>query len=197
MRSKTKGFTLIELLVVIAIIGVLVSIILANIRNVRAKARDVKRLANVKQIQTALALYYADFGQYPSGQSDGVNGQGPPNCGGWDCSTVNGVGVWGEVFIPALTSNYISKVPIDPVNVGCADGVLCPGSSNYYYRYLGHFSGAINGAVSGPCASVANGGSYKYLISINSFETSPVPYVSPAFCGASIGAWVAGGFESQ
>jgi len=61
-----KGFTLIELLVVIAIIGILSSIILTNLNSSRQKARDVKRIADVKQLQLALALYFDSHnGQYP------------------------------------------------------------------------------------------------------------------------------------
>lgn len=61
-----KGFTLIELLVVIAIIGVLASIVLASLNTARKKARDSRRIADVKQIQLALELYAdANSGKYP------------------------------------------------------------------------------------------------------------------------------------
>ena len=64
-RARTQGFTLIELLVVIAIIGLLSSITIASMSNARAKARDSTRLRDVKSIQAALELYYADNGHYP------------------------------------------------------------------------------------------------------------------------------------
>ena len=63
--KKHRGFTLIELLVVIAIISLLSSVILASINNLRAKARDSKRIQTVKEIQKALELYYEKNGQYP------------------------------------------------------------------------------------------------------------------------------------
>jgi len=62
---KKKGFTLIELLVVIAIIGILTTISVIALQNSRARARDSKRLADVKQIQSALALYAHDAEEYP------------------------------------------------------------------------------------------------------------------------------------
>jgi len=65
MKFK-KAFTLIELLVVIAIIGILTTIAVVALNNARAKARDVKRIANIKQIQTALELFFNDNGRYPT-----------------------------------------------------------------------------------------------------------------------------------
>ena len=64
--SESRGFTLIELLVVIAIIGILSSVTLASLNSSRGKARDARRLQDVKQIQTALELYIDDNnGEYP------------------------------------------------------------------------------------------------------------------------------------
>ena len=56
-KNKNKGFTLIELLVVIAIIGLLSSIVLASLSATRSKARDTKRIGEMKTIETALTLY--------------------------------------------------------------------------------------------------------------------------------------------
>lgn len=56
--KKSKGFTLIELLVVIAIIGVLASVVLASMNSARKKARDARRVADIKQIQLALEMYF-------------------------------------------------------------------------------------------------------------------------------------------
>lgn len=66
---KNKGFTLIELLVVIAIIGILSSVVLASLNTAREKARDVRRIVDVKQIQIALELYFDDNGNYPDALS--------------------------------------------------------------------------------------------------------------------------------
>ena len=56
--SPVKGFTLIELLIVIAIIGLLVSVVLVSFPSSTAKSRDSSRMQELKQIQTALLLYY-------------------------------------------------------------------------------------------------------------------------------------------
>ncbi len=65
MRSTAKGFSLIELLVVIAIIGLLASIVMVSLSGARAKSRDAKRQADIKNIQLALSLYYSDNSMYP------------------------------------------------------------------------------------------------------------------------------------
>ncbi len=66
MKKGFRGFTLIELLVVIAIIGLLSTIIAAPIQNARKKARDAKKIAEIKSVQLALDQYAeANAGQYP------------------------------------------------------------------------------------------------------------------------------------
>jgi len=72
MKKIKPAFTLIELLVVIAIIGILSTLAVVSLTNARQSARDTKRLADVKQIQTALELYYNDTGSYPSSITDSI-----------------------------------------------------------------------------------------------------------------------------
>lgn len=62
MMEKRKGFTLIELLVVIAVIGLLASIVLVALGQSRAKARNSRRQADIRQLSTAMELYYGDNG---------------------------------------------------------------------------------------------------------------------------------------
>ena len=66
-NSTARGFTLIELLVVIAIIGLLSSVVLASLNGARVKGRDARRLADLKQLQVAMELYYDSqaLPQYP------------------------------------------------------------------------------------------------------------------------------------
>ena len=65
LKQNQKGFTLIELLVVIAIIGLLASVVLLALNSARSKSRDAKRLADSRQISSALELYFNDANSYP------------------------------------------------------------------------------------------------------------------------------------
>ncbi|MEI7452085.1 MAG: prepilin-type N-terminal cleavage/methylation domain-containing protein [Candidatus Falkowbacteria bacterium] len=71
MKNK-KAFTLIELLVVIAIIGLLATLAVVALNNARAKSRDARRVADIKQIQTALELYFNDMQTYPTSTAAGA-----------------------------------------------------------------------------------------------------------------------------
>jgi len=65
MSRYKRAFTLVELLVVIAIIGLLATLSVIALNSARAKARDTKRVADIRQISTALEMFYNDAGRYP------------------------------------------------------------------------------------------------------------------------------------
>ncbi|MFA5644462.1 MAG: prepilin-type N-terminal cleavage/methylation domain-containing protein [Patescibacteria group bacterium] len=68
-KKNKRGFNLIELLFAIIIIGVISTLVTISVKDSRAKSRDLKRVADVKQIQTALRLYFNDNGAYPASTS--------------------------------------------------------------------------------------------------------------------------------
>lgn len=102
MNNK-KGFTLIELLVVIAIIGLLSTLAVVALGSARQKSRDAKRLSDLKQIQTALELYYTDSNQYPVSTASTTLG-----AGNFACLGTGGFGTSG------CATPYMALVPVDP-----------------------------------------------------------------------------------
>ena len=94
-RKNQKGFTLIELLVVIAIIGVLSTIVLVSLNTAREKARDVRRVSDMRQVALALEMYYDD------NTSTGYPGTA-------------GVDSWAAMETAIEGGGYIASVPTDP-----------------------------------------------------------------------------------
>jgi len=142
MNDKKQGFTLIELLVVVAIIGLLSTLSIVALNNARARARDARRVADVKQIQTALELYYNDNGSYPPTASVVFNG-----------STGIGTG----------SNTYMAKVPAAPLP---SDGSSCTSITNYSYGvddsnrsyHINYCLGSATGGVGAGPRSATPGG---------------------------------------
>jgi prepilin-type N-terminal cleavage/methylation domain-containing protein len=64
MNPRRSGFTLIELLVVVLIIGVLASIAIVKFASTKDKAYATTMLADLKNLSTAEASYFADHQTY-------------------------------------------------------------------------------------------------------------------------------------
>jgi type II secretion system protein G len=65
-----QGFTLLELLIVISIIGILVTVATASYTSSQQKARNSRRMSDIKSIQNAAEQFYADnSSSYPSDQA--------------------------------------------------------------------------------------------------------------------------------
>ncbi|MEN9389805.1 MAG: hypothetical protein RLY61_889 [Candidatus Parcubacteria bacterium] len=92
-NMKNKGFTLIELLIVVLIISILAGLLVAviNPAGIRAKARDSQRKADLRKIQSALELYFAEYRAYPGSTGTGINAGSLP-----------------------LTSGYMNAIPSSP-----------------------------------------------------------------------------------
>jgi len=108
--KNKSGFTLIELMVVISIIALLSSVVLAVLNDARAKGRDAARIRALKEVSSAINMYFNDKGTYPPSQYNvvplnipaGCNPNSPYNPATGDCQS----------WITALVNgNYIKYIP--------------------------------------------------------------------------------------
>ena len=138
MGQILKGFTLIELMVAISIVAITATIGVMSFGTAQRNARNNKRKADIKALQTALETYYIDNRLYPS------------TCGGGATScAANGAGWWGDLatygshttnYVPLISPTYIRQLPHDP-KTGLANTALSSGcnatQTNYIYRSNG------------------------------------------------------------
>lgn len=111
-----RGFTLIELLVVIAIIGILTSIVMANLFQAKAKSRDAKRISDLAQWSLVLEQAFDRCNAYPPN----INALATPidntNCSGITIGT------------------FHSTIPKDPSNTNDYDYIVNSDKTNYVLR---------------------------------------------------------------
>lgn len=110
MKSK-QGFTLVEILVVIAIVGILVSMLLPAVQQVREQARRTTCSNNLRQMGLALQTYESALGHFPAGYSSMKTSNGRVPNGvyidpvTWD--TAPGWG-WAAHLLPFLEQSNIA-----------------------------------------------------------------------------------------
>jgi len=107
LQKKQAGFTLIELLVVISVISLLSSVVLSSISDVRASARDTKRVEQMTTIIPLIDQYYYDNGQ-PPGQNDTSGVHLSKKCS-------------SDIKSDIENSNLFGRVPSDPGETACDD----------------------------------------------------------------------------
>ena len=118
-RKGQKGFTLIELLVVIAIIGILSTIVLVSLNTARSKARDVRRISDLRQVALALEMYYDDGNNaYPVLAS----------CGAIPSSLASGGYIGAIPVDPGTTSYYYGAAAQDYVLMATLENTVPAGS---------------------------------------------------------------------
>ena len=164
-RHRSKGFTLIELRVVIAIIGILASIITGSLASARARGRDAKRVADIKNIELALKLYYADNLKYPN------------------------------LLTVLVTNNYLSQIPKDPLSpsrdyryIGSPAGPTCTSF------HLGAVLEANSAVLNDDADAVAASGVCNSSLSPD-FSGLSVGSGSPVACDTVAGTGQPGGTE--
>lgn len=86
VRRRKSAFTLIEILVVVVILAILAAVVVPNVIGKIAEGRISAAITDITSFKTALQLYNADTGQYPTSDqgldalihNPGVNGWNKP-----------------------------------------------------------------------------------------------------------------------
>jgi len=117
-KKNGDGFSLPELLVVVAVIGVLFTVVGVMIRpeELRSKARDATRVVDMGVLHQAIKEYQID-NDFPPDVDDTTRASNVST--GGDFEDADGTG-WIQVRL----SDYLTKIPVDPLNSG-----------DYVYRY--------------------------------------------------------------
>lgn len=115
--GQKRSFTLTELVIVMAVLAILGVLVTVSLFRVMRKTRDVKRLADMKTIASALEVFYDDHGRYPNLADDGVS----------DGGLVVGMGLAIDI---ALAPYIEGVVPADPMT-----DRTHPVSVGFYYAY--------------------------------------------------------------
>jgi len=101
--SRKNGFTLVELLIVISIIAILSVVGVTVFSGIQKKARIVKRISDIKAVQTSLEVYYYTHNsQYPISS-------------GWNSECTTWGGDSSDQVIPGLVPDYMTSFPHDPL----------------------------------------------------------------------------------
>ena len=126
------GFTLLELLVVIAIIGILASVVILALQQSRAKARDAKRISDVRQFLNAMENLFNDSGAYPTSTNYVAAGGAAL---GTDLLTADGLN--GNIY--NLVPDYMGQLPAAPLPAddpfgGSTCQAVGKGGNTYWYE---------------------------------------------------------------
>ena len=172
--DKQKGFTLLELLVVIGIIGLLASILVVNLTGTRRRARDTKRVADIRSMQTAVEDYYGKNGKYPGVISDLVSGGqisswplDPLALSGTSCTGNSDSCYWYAHFTPsgalgpqsyhfgASLEELGSQLGNQDRDCNSTSGSGCPYTSAYVAGFNGADTAGCGGATNRLCYDIA------------------------------------------
>lgn len=119
--TRPRGFTLVELLVVIAIIGLLSTLAVISLGSIRERARDTKRLSDMRALHQAMEIVKDEKGKYSYACNLVGNDTNGP------VMVSNCTSAWLKDYLGGI-SNF--KDPNAPVIV-CSLGA--PGPCNYSF----------------------------------------------------------------
>jgi len=101
--DKQKGTSIVELMVILATASIMVGGVSVKVSDIMAEAHDVQRMANLRQMVTALEIYYLDYQKYPQvSESDSQSR-------------------WDKLISEFEDGNYLGSFPTQPENYDYKD----------------------------------------------------------------------------
>ena len=102
--GPNDGFTIVELLVVLAIIGLVAGLVAPRVINYLSSAKAETARVQIKNIKSALELYYLDIGSYPSAEAGlSALSRNDASAGNWNGPYLKNAGElldpWGKPYI--------------------------------------------------------------------------------------------------
>ncbi len=110
--KQQPGFTIVELLIVVVVIAILAAVTIVSYNGIQARAKVSASISELKSIHSAIQLYHAENGAYPS------------TSGSW-----RGLNQEAD-YIPFVVPKYISNLP---QLTGPVPAVGAPYTSTGYY----------------------------------------------------------------
>ncbi len=120
-RAKDPGFTLVELLIVVIILSILAVVVIPQFTNTTDDARLSAADTALGNMRAVGDLYYAQHGEYPSRNTDGINAANSTLAFVWQLARyTDGVGVAALTSDPntgTIYGPYLKKeeVPLEPL----------------------------------------------------------------------------------
>ena len=97
------------MMIVIAIIGILTAIVVESTSASRAKARDTRRISDIKDIQLGLAVYYDVNRDYPT-------------------AATNNIGILSTTLV---AQGFLQSLPVDPMGGVSYEYLSAAGTKTY------------------------------------------------------------------
>ena len=73
--NKQKGFSSVGLLVALTAVTIMIGGFSIAVGDILNESKDTQRIANLRQIATAMELYYSDYQSYPQVTEDNASGR--------------------------------------------------------------------------------------------------------------------------
>ena len=151
LKKQNKGFTIVELLIVIVVIGILALLVITTYAGIQAKARNSKRVTDLKSLQTKLEAFYNDNGYYPN--------LGDMQSNTWLTANMKGIDLTSTVDPSAantVTNDIVNATSATDNHakqyayfVTDASGSSCAGAGNDVncakYTLIATYEGTVNG----------------------------------------------------